>query len=340
MIVRAKAPLRLSFAGGGTDISPYCDEHGGAVLNTTINRYAYATLKPSSKYTIHSVEYNRTVSYDLDEEFVYDGQMGLVSGVLDHFRQKGLLNGGVEVNLHNDAPPGSGLGSSSAIVVAMIAAIDKYLHLALTNYQMADLAYHIERIDVGQKGGRQDQYAAVFGGFSFMEFHADKAVVHPLRLDDSALCELEYRLICAYVGGSRFSSSIIQKHTDNYRQGLKTSIEAMHEIKRLCYAMRDALLTADFGELGALINRSWHAKKQMAEGITTSQIDLIYEAARNAGAMGGKVVGAGGGGFMFFLCDPTRRIAIQTTLKEMGCQLADFSLSGRGVHAWTAPQGE
>jgi len=326
----------LSFGGGGTDVSPFCDEIGGAVLNATINRYAYCTLRSSDRIKIRSIDFDQTVAYDMDEDFVYGGQMDLAVGVLDHFRTRGLLGSGVEVCLHNDAPPGSGLGSSSAIAVAMTAALSTHFRLDLDTYEVARLAYQIERVEVGQCGGRQDQYAAAFGGFNFMEFSKMDAVVHPLRIKRNTINEMEYRLVSAYVGGSRFSSRIIERQARNYADGDTDSITAMKTLRDLSYEMRDALLTNRLDDFSRLLDASWEAKKAMASGISNSSIDEIYSRAKASGAAGGKVTGAGGGGFMFFMCDPGERFAVQGVLRDMGCQLVDFSFSKDGVVTWTA----
>ena len=335
MLIRARAPLRISFGGGGTDVSPYCDERGGAVLNTTINRYAYATLVPGGdRLEIRSLDYDVGLSYALEDEFVFDGQLDLAKGVLDHFRQAGDLTGGLTVYLHNDAPPGSGLGSSSAICVALIAALCEHARRPMDTYAMAELAYRIERDEVGIKGGRQDQYAATFGGFNFTEFGDGKAIVNALRLRPNVLLELEYSLVFAYVGGQHFSSHIIDRQIENYREG-GAALVAMDRLKELAYEMKDALLRGELETFGTLMHDAWQAKKAMADGITTPRIDALYESVREAGALGGKISGAGGGGFMFFLCEPTRRFAVQEALRAHDAELVTFSFVDEGVQSWS-----
>ena len=334
-MIRARAPLRISFGGGGTDVSPYCDERGGAVLSTTINRYAAATLIPGgSRIAVKSLDYDVSISYDLGDPFVYDGQLDLAKAVLEHFRQNYGFEEGFEVVLHNDAPPGSGLGSSSAISVALIKVLAESLRLPFDSYQIADLAYRIERIDAGIKGGKQDQYAATFGGFNFIEFEGDTTVVNPLRLRRETLFELEYSMIFAYVGGQHFSSHIIEKQTGNYQKREARAVEAMDNLKRLAYEMKQALLLGRLEELGKLMNAAWAYKKQMAEGITNERIDTLYREACRAGALGGKISGAGGGGFMFFLCDPQRLFPVQDALKKHGAQVVNFSFVEEGVRSW------
>jgi D-glycero-alpha-D-manno-heptose-7-phosphate kinase len=336
MTIRSRSPLRISFGGGGTDVSPYCDERGGAVLSATIDRFAYATVEPAGDLiTVQSLDYDVSLAYALDEEFVYDGQLDLAKAVIDRFRADHGLSGGVSIRLHNDAPPGSGLGSSSAICVALTGALAAHLRVDLDPYELAELAYRIERVDAGIQGGRQDQYATVFGGFNYIEFERDSTVVNPLRLRPETLYELEYGLVFAYVGGQHFSSKIIERQVGNYERGETSAVEAMDRIKELANEMKRALLLGDIPAFGTLLDEGWQAKKRMADGISNPRIDDVYRAARDAGARGGKVSGAGGGGFMFFVVDPARRFAVQEALRREGAELVTFSFEGEGMRAWT-----
>lgn len=336
MTIRSRSPLRISFGGGGTDVSPYRDERGGAVLSATIDRYAYATVEPGGdRISVQSLDYDVSVAYALDEEFVYDGQLDLAKAAIDRFRTEYGLTGGVSVRLHNDAPPGSGLGSSSAICVALVGALAAHARVGLDPYQLAELAYRIEREDAGIRGGRQDQYATAFGGFNFIEFEHGTTVVNPLRLRDETRYELEYGLVFAYVGGQHFSSRIIEGQVGNYERGETSAVEAMDRIKELAYEMKRALLLGDIAGLGALLDDGWQAKKRMADGITNARIDEVYAAARDAGALGGKISGAGGGGFMFFVVDPARRFAVQERLRGLGAEPVNFTFVQEGMRAWT-----
>jgi len=333
--IRSRAPLRISFAGGGTDVSPYCDERGGAVLNACIDRYAYATVTPGgSSYVVSSLDYNCTIDCALDDPFIYDGQLDLAKTTVDWFRGRYDIPAGFEVLLHNDAPPGSGLGSSSAITVALISAITGLLRVPLDEYETAELAYRVERDEAGIRGGRQDHYAATFGGVNFMEFRDGSVVVNPLRVKAETLYELQYSLAVAYVGGSHVSDHIIDRQTENYTAGNASAIAAMDELKMLAHRMKNSLLVGRIVEFGELLNEAWQAKKLMADGITTSRIDDLYDAARAAGALGGKLPGAGGGGYMFFVCKSGRRFAVQESLREMGATLDSFSFVTEGVRTW------
>ena len=337
MLIRARAPLRISFCGGGTDVPPYCDERGGVVLSGTINRYATATVVAGGKsFTVRSIDYDQSVSYGIADPFIYDGQLDLAKGVIDHFRRDGKLAGGLEVTLHNDAPPGSGLGSSSAITVALVSAIVELLRMPIDDYQVADLAYRIERLEVGIKGGKQDQYATTFGGFNLIEFHPGGTVlVMPLRLRPETVWELEHSLVFAYVGGGHFSDQIIENQVRNYETRRTESIHAMDRLKVLTQDMKRALLVGDLREFGELLHLAWESKRQMAKGISNSKINEVYEGAMQAGALGGKMSGAGGGGFMLFVCDPLRRYAVQEALRKAESQLVNLTFVEPGVRTWT-----
>ncbi len=335
--IRARAPLRLSFAGGGTDVSPYCDEHGGAVLNATLDRFAYASVSPcAQRFVVRSLDYDCSVSCDLDAEFAGDSQLGLATAVVDRFRRDFGLNNGVEVTLHNDAPPGSGLGSSSAIAVALVACLARVLRLQLNSYDLAELAYEIERVDAGIQGGRQDHYAATFGGFNFVEFQAGRTIVNALRITPGTVYELQYRLVMGRVGPPRTSDRIISRQIENYVKGCAATIQAMHGLKQLAHEMKQALLLGQITLMGELLHQSWQQKKAMAEGIATPQADEVYELARAAGALGGKMPGAGGGGFMVFLCKDDRTLAVHTALAEAGIKTSKVAFGGEGVQTWKA----
>ena len=339
--IRSRAPLRISFGGGGTDVSPYCDERGGAVLSATIDRWAYATLKPGGDVIeVESLDYDASVRYPLNEPFSYDGQLDLAKAVIDYFRREHTFPEGMRVRLHNDAPPGSGLGSSSAIVVAMVGVLSSYLNIDLDAYTVSEMAYTIERDCAGIKGGRQDQYASAFGGLNFIEFGPGGAVVTRLPLTPETLWELQYELVLAFVGGQRFSGHIIERQIDAFAQregdsGASDAVAAMDELKALAYEMKRVLLAGDLPALGLLLDRSWLAKKRMAEGITNARLDEVYAAAKDAGALGGKISGAGGGGFMFFLTDPARRFSVQKALQRSGAEVVNCSFVHEGVRTWS-----
>jgi len=337
--IRARAPLRLGLAGGGTDVSPYCDEHGGFVLNATIDRYAYAVIEPLSEPVIRfqATDQQSTVELPLDDPLVIDGELKLHKAVYRALID--TYHGGQRIPLtlttFCDAPAGSGLGSSSTLVVVMIRAFAELLNLPLDDYTIAALAFRIERIDCGLGGGRQDQYSATFGGFNFMEFYAaDRAVVNPLRIKNWIICELEASLVLFYTGVSRESARIIADQSSGVASGSAVAIDAMHGLKREALVMKECLLKGDFAGMVASMRQGWQSKKQSAKTVSNPHIDSIYDATLAAGALAGKVSGAGGGGFMMFFVPPVRRMDVVRTLARFEGQISNVHFTKHGTQAW------
>jgi D-glycero-alpha-D-manno-heptose-7-phosphate kinase len=335
IVVRARAPLRLSFSGGGTDVSPYPEERGGVVLSATIDKYCYATLRPrrDARLTIHSQDLHRTAKYGHLRAVRLDGNLDLVKAAVKALRPRT----GANVSVHSDAPPGSGLGASSTMVVALLAALRQWLNRPLTDYELAELAYRIERRDLSIAGGRQDQYAATFGGFNFIEFHKDATVVNPLRIRDDVRLELEYRLLLCFVGRTRFSGHIIERQMAAYQSGRESTVRALDGLKAITHEMKNALLVGHIEEFGALLHTAWQHKRDLEEHISTPEVDELYERARKAGALGGKMPGAGGGGYFFFLCGAQRKRQVAEVARKWGAELVPVSFCPTGVTAWQAP---
>jgi len=338
VIIRSKAPLRLSLAGGGTDLAEYSDLHGGAILNTTINMFAHATITPRKHgIVLNAVDQRQRVESESASQLPVDGTLDLAKGVYNRivrdFNHSAPLS--FELQTFVDAPPGSGLGSSSTLVVAMIGAFAEWLKLPLGEYDIAHLAYDIERVDLGFAGGHQDQYAATFGGWNFMEFSADdKVIVNPLRIRQDYLQELEFNLVLYYTGTSRLSSTIIAGQIANLQSNTGASLEGMHRLKEQAFMMKEALLTGELDRMGDILDYGWKFKKDTASDISNPQIDEIYEAATRAGAMGGKISGAGGGGYMMFYCPGNTRYSVIDALHEFGGEVHRLQFSERGVSTW------
>jgi D-glycero-alpha-D-manno-heptose-7-phosphate kinase len=338
MIIRSRAPLRIGLAGGGTDVSPYSDIYGGAVLNATISMYAYATIRPldNGKVILNSVDRGELLEFDNQEPLPIDGQLALLKGVCNRIVKDFIKEPlSFELSTYVDAPAGSGLGTSSTLVVAILGAFAEWLNLPLGEYDIAHLAYEIERIDLGMAGGKQDQYAATFGGFNFMEFYAeDRVIVNPLRIKSEILNELQFNILLYYTGTSRLSSKIIEAQVENVKSKKENSIEAMHKLKEQAFLMKEAVLKSRLNEIGEILDYGWKYKKQMAEGITNPVIEEIYEEAKKAGATGGKLSGAGGGGFMMLYCPENARYKVIETLQKFGGEFRRFQFTERGVETW------
>ncbi len=337
MIVRARAPLRISFAGGGTDVSPYAEERGGLVLNATIDKYSLASLLPlpSREILVHSVDYDVVAKYDVDAPLPRGGRLELVNAAINRLAA-GRPSEGLAVYLQTDAPPGSGLGSSSSLVVALVGLFGCWQQLGLSQHEIAELAYTIERQDVAIPGGRQDQYAATFGGFNRMTFERSGTQVERLPLPWSTIDELNCNLLLCYTGKTRTSSGIIAAQVANYKAGKPDVEHAMAELKAIADAMSKALLQARLADFGDLLHQAWLHKQRLASQIVTSEILELYESALRAGALGGKISGAGGGGFMMFYCPFDKRNRIAAALEERGARVVDYHFEFRGLHTWVA----
>jgi len=341
MLIRSRAPLRLGLAGGGTDVSPYCDEFGGAILNVTIDYYAYAALEPLSDGMVEfmSADLNEKASYPASPHLANDGTLDLFKAVYNHVVRN--FNGGKPLSLRMstrvDVPAGSGLGSSSTLVVAMLAAYVEWLSLPLGDYELAHTAFVIERLEAGLDGGKQDQYAAAFGGFNFMEFGKNgRVLVNPLRIKDWVSSELEASLLLFFTGKSRSSGDIIQEQSRNVRDRNEFALDAMHAIKEEAFRMKECLLRGDFPSLYNVLRSSWESKKRMASHIVKENIEGIYARALEAGAKCAKISGAGGGGFMMFLADPIYidKVAAAVKAGQEDGLIYRCHFTGSGVKAW------
>ena len=339
MIIRARAPLRLGLAGGGTDVSPYCDRFGGLVLNATIDKYAYTTILPTDNGEVQFVASDRQEKWEGKAlpALTLDGKLDLHKGVYNRIVKDFNRGEPLPMRLitHSDAPPGSGLGSSSTLVVSMVKAFVEWLNLPLGEYDIAHLAYEIERIDVGLSGGRQDQYAATFGGFNFMEFHNDdRVVVNPLRIKNWIISELEASLLLYFGGVSRQSAEIIDEQAKNVRSNDNDAIEATHALKLEAIQMKEGLLRGDFERLVRSMEAGWIAKKKMAKSISNPSIEESYRLAKQAGMQAGKISGAGGGGFMMLLVDPARRMDVIRALSQTEGQVLTCHFTKYGTQGW------
>ena len=341
MIVKSKAPLILGIAGGGTDVSPYSEIYGGAVLNATIDMYAYCTIESicqNNKVEFISQDFEKSLLLESLPFFELTGDLILHKAVYNTI-VKEFNNGkslSVRVTTYSDAPPGSGLGSSSTMVVAILSGYRELLNLPLGDYDIARIAYKIEREDCNMLGGKQDQYAATFGGVNFMEFYEnDKVIVNPLRIKSEIINELESRMILFFSGVSRDSSIIIEDQIDNVRSlNSDKFLEAMHQVKNLSFRMKESLLIGDITSLINIFSESWIQKKQTSSCITNSYIESIEKTALESGASAVKVSGAGGGGFIIIFVDPYRKFEVLTALDIFDGYVRPFHFCQKGVESW------
>lgn len=338
MIIRSKAPLRLGLAGGGSDVSPYSDQFGGSILNATINLYAYCTIieQKNGLIAFNALDIGQTLTFQSKKILPIDGKLDLQKGVYNRIiKDYNLQALSFLMTTYCDAPPGSGLGSSSTMVVAIVKAFTEWLKLPLGEFEIARLAYEIERFDLQLSGGKQDQYAATFGGFNFMEFkNNEQVIVNPLMIKQWIVDELESSLILYYTGTTRSSARIIDEQKENTSRGDQKAIQAMHRIKQSSIDMKGALLNGDMRQLGEILGRAWEDKKMMASSISNKHIDTIFNAAYQAGALSGKISGAGGGGYIIFVVDPVNRINVINELNKLNGKVVNFQFSKGGCHGW------
>lgn len=334
--IRCRVPLRISFAGGGTDVPAYCETRGGAVIGSTIDKYAYSTLVPDTNengdVTIRSIDFDLVTVLNYKARFFdvkYDGKTDLAKAVMKVIKPDKT---GFEIVTSCDAPPGSGLASSSAVIISMIGALKSFIEMPLTVYDIAEMAYNIERKELGIKGGLQDQYACTFGGFYFIEFRENAVVVNPLRIRQEIIEELESSLILVDTGLSRSSSAIHHAQSLSYNDS--KYLDTLDEVKHQAYLMKDILLRGGIQDFAELLHASWETKKKISPIISTGIVNDLYDKARAEGAIGGKLLGAGGGGHMLFFVDPDKKRGVQRLLESLRCRLIPFSFEQEGLRSW------
>lgn len=342
-IYRARTPLRLGLAGGGTDVSPFSEEYGGYVLNASIDLYAQAILEPcdNGEIIFSAEDRSETVVFKSTIQIPDVEPLRLHRAIYNRIMRDYNIDSPLSFKLttYADAPAGSGLGTSSTIVVCIIQVFSEWLRLGLGEYEIARLAYEIERLDLALAGGKQDQYAAVFGGFNFIEFGAgDKVLVNPLRIKEWVLNELEASTVLFYTGQSRDSAHIIEQQIENSRSFNSDALAAMHLLKQDALEMKEAILLGDLRKYAEILERSWFSKKKLSKSVTNPMLDRVYDAALAAGALAGKISGAGGGGFFMFFVPPQKRIAVIRALKQHPGDIVNFHFTKIGGQSWCQPR--
>lgn len=339
MIIRSKAPLRLGLAGGGTDLDSYSNKYGGVVLNATINMYAHCTIEvtDNGKVEFVATDLGRIEAYDISNNIPISEVLPLHCGVYNRIIRD--FNNGeplaLRITTYSDSPAGSGLGTSSAVVVALIKGFIELLSIPLGEYDVAHLAYEIERLDLDLAGGKQDQYAATFGGFNFIEFFDnDKVIVNPLRIRQWMKDELEESIVLYFTGKSRESANIIKDQIESTNNNKDGNLQGMHELKEVAYRMKEAILKGNIDAIAQELKNGWEAKKKTSKVISNILIEEIYSCAMSHGAKAGKISGAGGGGFLMFIVDPLRKIELINSLEKFNGSIRNFEFVDRGTKGW------
>lgn len=333
MIIRSRAPTRVSFAGGGTDVPPYCDEHGGCVVSAAINKYAYSTLEPRSDQEIHieSGDFLKKLRFLDVSEITYNNELDVLKAAVKNLNTRRM---GFNLFMRTNVPPGSGLGGSASAFVSLIGLFDHLNGKKMTNYEIAELAHKLEREELKVPGGKQDQYAAAFGGINFIEFKDGKVWVHPLKIKDDIKLELEKHVLLGHLGERTAGGGDIISDQTKTVKSKPDVLEAHHAYKELALEAKRTLKSGDLIRFGELINEAWQTKKKFSNMISNSKIDEIYDLAMKNGALGGKISGAGGGGFMMFFCEPNKEHNLARKLGEIGVRTEHVSFDFEGLQTW------
>jgi D-glycero-alpha-D-manno-heptose-7-phosphate kinase len=330
--IHAVAPLRISFVGGGTDFPHWYRHHGGAVLSATIDHVVRVSIAPREdrQVRVRSLDLGHLVEYRLDEPPRFDGVLDLAKAAIARMG----VDSGVDVDIESEAPPGSGLGGSSALVSAVVAGLAMVQDRSLTATELATLSYTVEREDLGISGGWQDQFAAAFGGCNLIEFRSAGASVVPVAADAARLEDLRRNLLLCYTGGVRHNVGLIDTQIELFERGREETLLGMKQLVEMAYTMREVIERGDVEDMGALLHEAFESKKRMNPHVTEgTPIDAMLEAARTAGATGGKICGAGGGGYLLIACPPEARASVRSSLESVGGQFAPFDFDARGVRA-------
>lgn len=334
-VLRARAPVRIDFAGGWTDVAPFSTEVGGAVVSGAINRFTYVTMIPhdGEQIEIESADFDRYLEVKSFREIEYDGNLDLIKAAIHRLG----IQQGMRLYVRCDAPPGSGTGSSASISVAMIGILNQLQNNKLSAHEIARLAHYLEIEELGLAGGKQDQYAAAVGGISFMEFQDPAVNISALKLTTDTLCELEKRLVLCYTGKSRISGNIIEIVMGAYKQRVVPTAEALHRLKTIAVEMKSALLSGDLHTFGELLGENWDCQKRLDSSVTNGDIETLFEVAMANGAVSGKATGAGGGGCVVFYAKPDHEHILRRALETEGAQIIDFNFDMTGLVTWQAP---
>jgi D-glycero-alpha-D-manno-heptose-7-phosphate kinase len=328
-VLIARAPLRISFGGGGTDLPAYYEQHGGLVVSTTINYYTYAILTPGCSDDVQIIFANRRAirQQSTCKDLIWDGDLRLPKAIACYFH----IDSGLTVFLASQAPPNSGLGCSGSVAVTMIKALAFWCGLDLGPAEVAELACHIAIDKMKMPIGKQDQYAAAFGGLNCIRFSRKGVEVEPLKISRETREALERGLMLFFAGGSLHSASILHREEQASHKDEQAAISRLDAIKELGSEMCVALKKSDMAAFGELLHESWMEKRELTQDITNEFLDRCYQAARDSGAIGGKAIGAGGGGFMIFYCPEERQAAVTDALTAFGLQRQSFWLDTEGV---------
>jgi len=331
LIVRS--PVRISFGGGGTDLPAYYEQFGGAVVSAAINKYFYTVLTPRSDGRIQVISSDLRVFEtwpDIAKADLRGSSLEIPLAVLKEMNR----DIAVDLFLSSEIPPGTGLGSSASVCVNILKIISVHLQRSISKYDLAEHAFDIARNVLGKHVGKQDEYAATFGGLNLISFHPDgTTLVEPIELNPAVANELQRNLMLFFTGSAHHSWSILKEQESAARSHIGSTVDALHEVKALGLRIRAALMEGDLRMFGSLLHQGWEAKRRISTKISTAHIDHLYSLAREHGALGGKIAGAGGGGFLLLYCEPEFQSNVREAMRREGIQEMTFGFDMQGAHA-------
>jgi D-glycero-alpha-D-manno-heptose-7-phosphate kinase len=326
-----RSPVRISFGGGGTDLPSYYEQFGGAVLSTSINKYFYTILgnRGDGRIQIISSDLRLFGNWtDLTALPAHNCGLEIPLAVLQDLG----ADLAADLFLASEIPPGTGLGSSASVCVNLLKVLTTYLRCPLSKYDLAERAFRITRIGLKRHVGKQDEYAAAFGGLNYIRFNQEgSAQVEPLHLDPGVLTTLQSNLMLFFTGAAHHSWDILADQEESTRLPAGPAVEALHQVKEAAALMKEALLCGDLEHFGHLLDDAWQAKKRVSNRISNPHIDRLYQAARDHGALGGKITGAGGGGFLLLYSEPACHAAVRSAMQREGVQEMAFTFDGHGA---------
>jgi len=330
--VRSKAPVRISFAGGGTDVFPYSEEKGGCVISTSINKYSFTSLNINDSNSIKlGSNTHKDIILDLVEEVVLDGKFDLAKCVIAEMKPEKGMN----LFFRNDVVPRSGLGSSAAAFVSLLGAFTKAYNKNWSKEEIAKMAFDFERNKLKINGGKQDQYASAIGGLNFIEFKENSVKVNPLNLTSGTMNELEKNIVLVFTQKRESQGNdILSDQINSVENKNKDVVSALDVAKQITINMKSALKNSDLEQFGRLLHEGWIEKKKYSKMVSNPFIDKLYEKAISVGAIGGKISGAGGGGHMIFYCYPDKEVKVQQKLESLGAKVIPFSFEFKGLQTW------
>ncbi len=344
----ARAPMRISFGGGGTDLEAYYARYGGVVVSTAINKYFYAiiTTNDADDLQVISADYRSLFRHSPYDDLFWNGDLALPKAVLHHFG----IRRGINLFVASEVPPGTGLGSSSAAAVTLVRALSTLTEKPMTKPQIAELASSIEITKMGMPIGKQDQYASAFGGMNKITFTSEGVTVEPLAIEPTVRQTLERRLMLFFTGSSRESTSILKHQRQSTENKDEQVLQALHNIKQVALDIQVCLERGDLDGFAHLLHYSWLEKRRLAPNLSTSFIDEWYELARHYGASAGKITGAGGGGFLLLYCQEEAQETVTHVLEERGLKRMNFHFDQKGAsvvmnvasfnRAWVMPYAD